>query len=77
MAASVDSTSASVVIPIEGLTCSGCGNILEARLSELPGVHHVRVSFEEKTAAVQFDKSRVKESQIRDSIRTAGFQPSQ
>jgi len=76
MAASVDASSASIVIPIEGLTCSGCAGILETKLSELPGVHRVRVSFEQKTAAVQFDQSQLKESQIRDSIRTAGFQTS-
>jgi len=68
------SATASLIIPIEGLTCAGCASILESKLNSLHGVQRVRVSFEEKTAAVNFDKSQLEASQIRDVIRSAGFQ---
>ncbi|XP_023573010.1 copper-transporting ATPase 2 isoform X4 [Octodon degus] len=50
---------ATVQLGIEGMHCQSCVLNIEGNLSQLPGVQHIQVSLENKTAEVQYDPSCV------------------
>ncbi len=62
-----------MLIGIDGMSCQGCVKNVTGVLQALPGVERVEVSLEKKQATVDFDPTRVGESQFRDAIEGAGF----
>ena len=64
----------SITLKVKGMTCSGCVAAVERVLSELTGVEKVGVSLERGEARVEYDQSRVTESDLRDAIEDAGYE---
>lgn len=72
-AASAKGSTAHVVLAIEGLDCPVCSGGLQQRLSQLPGVRHVEVSFQDKQASIDYDPRAVDPSQFSKVVAEAGF----
>lgn len=63
-----------LVLHVEGMTCSGCGNKMEKTLKSLPGVSGVRVNFVMGSAECNYDGDMTTaEDIIRASERGTGF----
>ncbi|OLN97300.1 P-type cation-transporting ATPase 1 [Colletotrichum chlorophyti] len=63
-----------VVLVVDGMTCSGCGNKLEKTLKAAPGVSGVRVNFVLGNAEFTFNPAVGKaEDVIRSTERATGF----
>jgi len=66
---------AELVIPIRGMTCDGCARLLTARLSTVPAVATVNVSYPQDRARVQVtaDDPALRRSLV-ETIRRAGYE---
>lgn len=62
-----------MTVQIDGMTCGGCAAAVQASLSQLKGVSQARVSFEEKSATVQYDPSLLTMDQIQEAVENAGY----
>ena len=63
-----------VLFDVEGMTCAGCAATLEAALKTEPGVREVRVSLENKTARVHYDRREVSPGRLLGVMRESGFE---
>ncbi len=63
-----------VLFAVEGMTCAGCAATLEAALKTEPGVREVRVSLENKTARVHYDRREVSPGRLLGVMRESGFE---
>lgn len=59
-----------VVLGVEGMHCKSCVDTIERTISELPGVHFIQVSLEQKNAAVWFDQNLVTPSSLQQAIQS-------
>ncbi|KAJ9645902.1 hypothetical protein H2199_002945 [Coniosporium tulheliwenetii] len=57
-----------VLLAVEGMTCTGCGNKLTRTLEAIPGISNVQVSFVMGSADFDVDPSM---SKVEDIVRTA------
>ncbi|XP_017567032.1 copper-transporting ATPase 1 [Pygocentrus nattereri] len=64
----------SVVLPVEGMTCGSCVQTIEQRVGGLPGVLHIEVSLEKKSATVIFDQAHQNPESLADAIEDMGFE---
>ena len=62
-----------VLFTVEGMTCAGCAVSVQATLEQKPGVTSVEVNFDDKTARVKYDASRVSIGKLLTAIRDLGF----
>ena len=67
------SDTASVTIPIGGMTCAACAQRVEKALKKLDGVTSASVNFATEKAAVSYDPQKVRAAAIRESIEKAGY----
>ncbi len=65
-------TSRVVQISVEGMTCSGCANSVEAEITKVPGVASCDVDLEKKIATVRLI-NEVESSQLVAAVQTAGY----
>lgn len=63
-----------VLFDVEGMTCAGCAATLTAALKIEPGVREVRVSLENKTARVAYDRREVSPDRLLGIMRESGFE---
>uniref|UniRef100_A0A8C6B9H3 Copper-transporting ATPase 1 n=1 Tax=Monodon monoceros TaxID=40151 RepID=A0A8C6B9H3_MONMO len=63
----------SVTISVEGMTCSSCVWTIEQRIGKLNGVHHIKVSLEEKNAAIIYDPKLQTPKTLQEAIDDMGF----
>jgi mercuric ion transport protein len=63
----------STSLHIEGMFCSGCAAIVESALSHVDGVRRVSVSLEQKSAAVEYEPSRVTPERMQAAVSGAGY----
>ena len=63
-----------VLFDVEGMTCAGCAATLTAALKIEPGVREVRVSLENRTARVHYDRREVSPGRLLGVMREAGFE---
>ena len=70
MAAAISKT-----IPVRGFHCTGCADNLGAALNNLDGVIRARADYDVGQVEVRFDPDRVSEDDVREQIRTTGFEP--
>ncbi len=75
--ASIRTVSLKSEIRIEGMHCGSCAIDIRETLEEIEGVRSVDVTFERKTAIVEFEAETVPEAKIIDTIRDLGYEPSQ
>lgn len=67
------STSAVLVLNIEGMDCRGCAKGLEATLGQLEGVKKAAVEFEESRAVIEYDVTRIDSDKLIASVDETGF----
>ena len=69
----VANDSATVDLPIAGMTCAACAARIEKQLNKLPGVH-ANVNFASERANIEFDPAAATTTQMVGTIRKAGFE---
>ncbi|MFQ5432272.1 MAG: heavy metal translocating P-type ATPase [Nitrospinota bacterium] len=64
-----------VTIPIGGMTCAACAARIEKQLNKTEGVIEASVNYATEKAAVTFDTSKVRLSDLKKAIEKAGYKP--
>lgn len=67
------SDSQNVTFDVKGMTCSGCEAHVSSEVNKLPGIINVEANHEEATAKVEFDKSKVNLTEIKEAINATGY----
>lgn len=62
-----------VTLAVQHMTCALCPRTVKASLQAVPGVSNVVVSFEDKTAIVTFDDSKVEVDALVKATTNAGY----
>ncbi|XP_015988129.2 copper-transporting ATPase 1 isoform X2 [Rousettus aegyptiacus] len=62
-----------VTISVEGMTCSSCVWTIEQQIGKLNGVYHIKVSLEEKNAAIIYDSKLQTPKTLQKVIDDMGF----
>uniref|UniRef100_A0A8C9D8E3 P-type Cu(+) transporter n=1 Tax=Panthera leo TaxID=9689 RepID=A0A8C9D8E3_PANLE len=62
-----------VTISVEGMTCGSCVWTIEQRIGKLNGVHHIKVSLEEKNATIIYDPKLQTPKTLQEAIDDMGF----
>lgn len=62
-----------IEIKIEGMHCTGCSTRLEKVLNAIEGIK-ASVSFESKSAVIEYDSDLLKTDEIYSAIEDAGFE---
>ena len=68
-----DAAASSLTFKLSGMTCAGCAAAAESAVSRLDGIRRVSVRFEDQSATLEFDASRVSPSQIIQAVADVGF----
>uniref|UniRef100_A0A8C0XLN3 HMA domain-containing protein n=1 Tax=Castor canadensis TaxID=51338 RepID=A0A8C0XLN3_CASCN len=63
----------SVIVSVEGMTCSSCVWTIEQQIGKVNGVHHIRVSLEEKNATIIYDPKLQTPKTLQEAIDDMGF----
>lgn len=61
--------------PVAGFHCTTCADSLGKSLGRIEGVIRADADYEAGQVQVRFDPARVGEDDLREGIRTAGFEP--
>lgn len=62
-----------VTFNVKGMTCNGCASHVENDVNKLPGIVSVDAIYEEATAKVEFDQTKVSLNQIEEAINGTGY----
>ena len=62
-----------VAFDVKGMTCNGCASHVENDVNKLPGIVKVDAIYEEATAKVEFDQTKVSLAQIEEAINGTGY----
>jgi copper chaperone CopZ len=62
-----------VVLAIEGMTCTGCENTIQESVTKIAGVTEIKASHLDSTAVVSFDSTKTNLAAIGDAITEAGY----
>ena len=62
-----------ITAQVYGLNDATCGQIIERRLSALPGVMRAEASYVSQTVTIAFDEGQIREDGLRDLIKDCGF----
>ncbi len=65
--------SKTVIIPVTGMTCTGCEMLVEDELRKVTGIIKVKASHEGKNAIVQFDESKVNLKNVIEAINRTPY----
>ncbi len=60
-------------LPVTGMACSACSAHVEETLRSLEGVSRVSVSLLMRTAAVEYDESRITVADMKKAVNAAGY----
>jgi Cu+-exporting ATPase len=63
-----------IELHVSGMTCEGCASRITKVLERLEGVHEARVTLEEETARVDYDRSQVDTGVMKQAIEKAGYE---
>ena len=58
---------------IKGMHCAGCAMTIEGALEDLPGVKEANANYAKQFAEVEYDASKVNETQLIEALRQAGY----
>lgn len=58
-----------VALAVEGMHCKSCTEAIEKSISDLPGVHRIQVSLEQKNAVVWYNQNLVTPSSLLQAIQ--------
>ncbi len=70
-----DPPSASVRVPVEGMTCASCVNRIERYLRKVDGVDEANVNLATESASIRFDPEKVTIQNLAAAIEAAGYEP--
>jgi copper chaperone CopZ len=59
---------------VEGMHCSNCAMNIEGIEDELPGIKQISASYQKGQMLVEFDDSKVTESEILAALEERGYQ---
>ncbi|MBC8005349.1 MAG: heavy metal translocating P-type ATPase, partial [Verrucomicrobia bacterium] len=62
-----------VTVPIQGMTCSACAIRIEKVVGKMEGVSSATVNFATEKATIKYDPSKIRLSEIKQSISKAGY----
>ncbi len=62
-----------VVIPFEGMTCTGCESSVEMAIKKVPGVMEVRADHLRGEVFIRFDSKKAKVDDFKKAINGAGY----
>ena len=68
-----DTTYNNLVLKIGGMSCASCANAINKSINKLDGVENVDVNLATEKVTINYDSSKLKLSQIRNSIEKLGF----
>jgi copper chaperone len=63
----------SIVLKVEGMSCSHCENAIKKAVGALAGVNGVTVDLKKKTVKVDYDSSKVTTDSIKNEITEQGY----
>jgi Cu+-exporting ATPase len=69
----VESSTSTLDLGVEGMTCASCVSRVEKALKKLPGVQEATVNLATESARIIFDSSAQAEAMLRRAIREAGY----
>ena len=64
---------ATILLPIEDMSCAACAARVEKVLGEVPGVSEASVNFATERAKVRYDPAKVQPQQLVSAVRGAGY----
>jgi len=73
-AISADAKWVEVTLNVNGMTCEGCENAINAGIKSLEGIATVESSHEEKWTRVKYDENLTSEEEITASITETGYE---
>lgn len=56
-----------------GMECSNCAMHIEGLEDELPGIQRISVSYHKQKAEIEFDETRISETQIMEAVQKIGY----
>ena len=70
----MDSTpTAELILPIQGMNCSGCAANIERAIRKLAGVTHVSVDLRKNQAVIEYDPDQVGKPDFEGAVMKAGY----
>src|SRR6266704_3645867 len=64
---------ARIILPVEGMSCASCAATIQEALSNAPGVASATVNYATAKAAVEYDDSQTRVSDLIRTVRGAGY----
>lgn len=62
------------IFNVEGMTCSGCEQTIQANLINIEGVDAAKASHTEKTAIITFDIYKTDTTSLKEAIASSGYE---
>lgn len=66
-------TPKTTVLDVQNMTCSLCPVTVKKALEKVPGVSHVKIDFDNKTATVSFDADKTSTAALIKATTDAGY----
>ena len=66
-------TTESISLPIEGMTCTGCAQSIESALSHAEGVLKANVNFATETALIEYVPGKISRGDLKSVVEKAGY----
>ena len=63
----------SIILAIDGMTCSACSNGLEKYLNKQNGIYEANVNLVMANATIEYDEKKLNITQIEEFVKKAGF----
>ena len=70
---SLQASSETVVVAVDGMSCSACEISVKDALAQTPGVRAADVSYKRGNARIEFDPKRTNIDQIKRAIDSTGY----
>ncbi len=61
-------------VKVKGMTCEGCENAINKKVSDLPGIASVKSSHKMESTKVEYDTTLVSVDEISEAISGAGYE---
>ncbi|MBP7992833.1 MAG: cation-translocating P-type ATPase, partial [Candidatus Magasanikbacteria bacterium] len=60
-------------LPIKGMHCASCANIIERKLKKVPGVSSIQVNYGTETAKISFDATQTSPTKLSEHLKPLGY----
>jgi Cu+-exporting ATPase len=64
-----------ITMPIEGMTCSACSQVIERKLKKTPGITSIEVNLATEKGRIVYNPSVIRVSEIKQIIKKLGYEP--